>query len=434
MTDPQEDPKPTWKALFHRWFIQYNPLYLVSATLVLVGVTLLMQATASQGRVFGQLSSTVVAELYAWALIGSAALLVRRGLWRPAVMLALIIALYQCDLTLQTERSVYLGGPGVLATVLWLVSFGLKLRALAGAMKIRLSRSAFGVPLLGAAGLASIPWICRLAPSDVATPLVGILVFWILAAGLWTFRRIESRHLHASWGRTVMRRALRAVWVGWAVALVGHVLFTGEYGPAFDPTIVVSIAFVLPMRAFRTESRVWAASAATLAVVALVGPQHFAATTVMVGTVLALRAFRTPTLLSRQAQLVDDPYRFIDEPPRWPTWTLARSSPAAFERLLAGAWTCLYLAIWTAGWDGGPWPHHTLWLDAAFVGSALWWTVRRRTSCLLLSTVASAGHWVVVDRVLPTPQSTLQWSLTTIALGFAMLAVALGVSVRLRAR
>lgn len=434
MTDVDEVPAPGWKSVLHRWFVQYNPLYLVSATLVLYGVTLLMQTTTGEGGLFGQFSSTVVAELYAWALIGSAAVLTRRGLWRPAVMLALITTLYQCDLTLQTERSVYLGVPGVVASVLWLASFVAKLRALAWAMRIRLSQSAFAVPVLGAMGLAAVPWICAECPSHVATPVVGLIVFSALAAGLWTRRRTTSLRAHSSWGREVKRRSARAVWLGWAVALLVHVVFLAEHGPAIDLTILWPTALVLGSRGLRSERHLWIWLGATLLLVGAFAPSHFAATAVMVAAVLVLWAHRSPTLVSIRAQL-SDPYRALpDEPPRWPVWVLASTPAAQVERLLAAAWTSLYLGLWTMSWHGGPWPGHIVWVDALYVTGAGLWMWRTRKLSLLYPLAASMLHLVVAEQLVPAPQSKLQWSLTTIGAGFGLLIVALGVSVRTRFR
>ena len=434
MSDLEDVPMPAWRAVLHRWFVKYNPLYLVSATLVLYGVTLLMQTTSEEGGLFGQLSSTVVAEVYAWALIGSAAVLTRRGLWRPAVMLALVTALYQCDLTLQLERSVYLGTPGVVATALWLVSFAAKLRALAWAMRLRLSRSAFIVPVFGAVGAAAVPWILSECTARFATSAVGLIVFWIIVAGLWTRRTTTSLRAHSAWGREVKRRSSRAVWAGWAAALLVHVVFLAEHGPSFDLSILVPVALVLACRALRSERQLWGWLTATLLLVRLFAPSHLAVTALMVATVLVLWAHRSPTLLSREVQL-QDPYRAtLEGPPRWPVWVLAPTSSAAVERLLAGAWTSLYLAAWTAGWDGGPWPEHVIWLDAAYLAGAALWMWRTRTANLLYPLGLSALHFVVSEQLVPTPQSELQWSLATIGAGFGMLALALGVSMRTRIR
>ena len=99
--------------LLHRWFVQYNPLYLLSAALVLFGTHLLYRDLLAAGYLLGQLGVPAIAEIYAWALIGGAALLTRIELRRPAVLLALLAVLFQGDLTLLIETSVYLGGPAV---------------------------------------------------------------------------------------------------------------------------------------------------------------------------------------------------------------------------------------------------------------------------------------------------------------------------------
>jgi len=82
-----------WRRLFRRWFIEYNPLYLLSACCVLVGVSELSQGLSRSP--YAGFAVAGVAEVYAWALIASAAFLMRVELRRPAVMLALLIAIYQ---------------------------------------------------------------------------------------------------------------------------------------------------------------------------------------------------------------------------------------------------------------------------------------------------------------------------------------------------
>src|SRR5215471_429980 len=109
------------RRLLHRWFVEYNPLYIVSAALVLRGVNLLSHAVNLQ------LGVPAIVELYAWTLIGGAAFLYRVGLRRPAVMLSLLAVVYQGDLTLHTETCAYLGWTGVIASGVWLASFALKL-------------------------------------------------------------------------------------------------------------------------------------------------------------------------------------------------------------------------------------------------------------------------------------------------------------------
>src|SRR5262245_6305543 len=118
MDNVAPDRDGLWQRLLHRWFIEYNPLYLVSAALVLLGVNQLSPELKQEGS-FGMLVGAAIAELYAWALIAGAALLTRIDLRRPAVMLALLCALYQCDLTLHSETCAYLGTTGVVAASAW---------------------------------------------------------------------------------------------------------------------------------------------------------------------------------------------------------------------------------------------------------------------------------------------------------------------------
>jgi len=129
--------EPYWRKLLHRWFVEYNPLYLVSATLVLGGMILSSRGLAHEGSLYGEIGVAAIAELYALALIGGAALLMRLEHRRSAVMLALLTVLYQCDLTLHTETCPNLGTIGVVASAGWLALFVAKLVALGWAMKLR---------------------------------------------------------------------------------------------------------------------------------------------------------------------------------------------------------------------------------------------------------------------------------------------------------
>src|SRR4051794_20185201 len=145
--------------LLHRWFVQYNPIYLVSATLVLGGMIATSRGLAHEGSVYGPLGVALIAEIYAGALIGGAALLTRIGQRRPAVLLALMTLLYQCDLTLHTETCAFLGGFGALATATWFSLFVGKLYALAWAVRLRLSRRAVATAAFGALGLVLGPYL-----------------------------------------------------------------------------------------------------------------------------------------------------------------------------------------------------------------------------------------------------------------------------------
>lgn len=95
----------------------------VSAALVLVGEFLLSRGLAVTGGQVAELWFTGVTELYQGLLLGSAALLYRLGLRRPAVLLALLAAVYLGDLTLQTGISPLLGTVGVVASLVWFARF-----------------------------------------------------------------------------------------------------------------------------------------------------------------------------------------------------------------------------------------------------------------------------------------------------------------------
>src|SRR6185369_2966752 len=132
---------------------EFNPVYLLSAGLVLSGMFLVSKGLGQSTGLAAPLGIAAIAELYAALLIGGAALLTRIGQRRPAVMLGLLAMLYQCDLTLHTETCANLGAAGLVATILWLVVFAGKLRALAWALHLRISRAATATLLTGATGI-----------------------------------------------------------------------------------------------------------------------------------------------------------------------------------------------------------------------------------------------------------------------------------------
>jgi hypothetical protein len=238
------------RRLFHRWFIEYNPLYIVSAALVLRGVNLLSHTVNLQ------LGVPAIVELYAWTLIGGAALLYRTGLRRPAVMLALLAVVYQGDLTLHTETCAYLGATGAVASIVWLASFALKLLALVRALRLRVARSALVVPMLGASMLVVVPRLVRIADAQTGGIIAACAIFFVAAAGLWTSRTIESRHALDAWGRTVLRRATLAVWSIWAALFVMHIGFLFSQR-AMDATALAPLPFILATRFVRREIFVW---------------------------------------------------------------------------------------------------------------------------------------------------------------------------------
>ncbi len=214
-----------WQALCHRWFIQYNPLYLVSASLVLVGVFFTSVGLSTNEGHFAELWLTGITELYQVMLIAGAALLYRIGQRRPAVMLALLEAIYICDLTFQTSVSPVMGGIGVAASLVWFMLFLVKLRALAWAVKIEAPRATWMLLSLGGAALAGLPHLLYAVSGQSGDLALILCAFSLASAGLWCEREIRSRHALDSWGDTVLRRIKLAGWPLWGALLMGHMIW-----------------------------------------------------------------------------------------------------------------------------------------------------------------------------------------------------------------
>ncbi len=439
-----DDP---WRRLLHRWLIQYNPLYLVSAALVLVGVILLSGGIAGGGTV-AQLGITAIAEVYAWTLIGGAALLVRIRLRRPAVMLVLLAALYQCDLTLHTETCAYLGFTGLLGSVGWWLSFVAKLRALAWAIELRVSRSAVMVTSAGAALIAAFPWVLRTVEGHAASSLLALSLFGLFGAGLWTRWAIHGVNPWSPWAATVARRSIRATWIGFGAMVLLHVGFWLTQHPSLEAIVLLPVGMLLATRWAKRESSVWIMVGGTLLYVGTVMPHFFSLTAIMATATLAAHALRRPRpelphVPVTEPKTTDDVYRtdVTAEPPApspvpplsmLPTLVM----PARDERLrlLTGAAGCLYLSLWTTGWSGGPWPPHVAWLDLLLLVASLgvFFTTRWRLP-LVLPSLASM-HLVIALDLISRPHTALQWGVACVGVGFGLLLLCLVASVVWRRR
>lgn len=428
-------PEPAtsfWRRLFHRWFVEYNPLYLVSALLVLGGLTVISGSTAESQASSREALVAVIAELYAFALIAGAALLVRIGLRRPAVMLALLTALYQCDLTLLTESQVHLG----LGSALWIGLFIAKLRALAWAMQVRLSRSAIVVPAVGALGLAIMPHVLLHFRAYERGSIVAVWLFALFATGLWTSREVTSIETLDAWGQTVLARTQRAIWVMWAAASAGHALFwCDQFGAS--AVLLMPSGILLATRFMRAELRVWAAVTGALLFTGAVAPESFWLVALLAAVTLTLRALRRPTPIERVAESPSDatPYRASGAEAPLPRFQMgfARSERAPMLRLLTGAIVGVYLSLWTFGWQGGPLPHHTMMLEASLLAALLVMAYRARTRLVLTPLAPAWLHAGLQAGLIAAPASTLQWGITSVGVGFVLLLGSLLVAFRLRA-
>ncbi|MBX3221100.1 MAG: hypothetical protein KF795_11320 [Labilithrix sp.] len=427
------------RRLLHRWLVEYNPLYLLSATLVLGGMILTSRGLAREGSLYGLIGVAGIAELYALALIGGAALLTRIGQRRPAVMLALLTVLYQCDLTLHTEACTNLGSVGAWAAAGWLALFVAKMYALAWAMKLRLARSAIVVATIGGVGLTLLPHVLHQMDPRYATALVGV---WLAAlTSLHRAGSVTSLSDLDAWGQTVLRRAVRASWLLSALLLGLHVLFwSTEY--ALSLPALACVALVLATRWVQSEKGTWCVVFATLLLVGATLPGSFSAVALVAAVTLAVRARDVrrsigEVLVARPRATVP-PYRTFagDEGPApvAPEWErISVDTRPASLRLITGAAFAFYLAIWTLRWTGGPWPMHVVPLDVVVtivVALAAW---RLRARLAIAPFAAAWVHFVIQARLIPAPRTSLEWGGASVALGFVLLIASLAASYWLRA-
>jgi hypothetical protein len=425
------------RRLAYRWFVEFNPLYLLSAALVLGGVTMITHGIVLEASAFELAGIGAIPEVYAFSLIGGAALLMRVGLRRPAVLLTLIAVLYQCDLTMHTETCAYLGVVGVAGSAAWAALFGAKLFALAKAMKLRLSRSAAGLAGFGAAGVAILPYALRHAAPRAGTTLAALWAFSLLAGGLWSARRVDSTVVLGAWARTVKRRALLATWSLWASLAIFHgVFWCSEH--ALGILWLAPMMILLATRWMRRETNVWVTVASTLFTVALTAPALFSLSALMAAVLLALRALRQPWAIRRDAATpTPAPYRTLADNEactRVIATRFGRADHGAMLRLLSGAVLSTYLAAWTRSWTGGPWPAHAAGLDLLLTAILLSGAWRARAVGALLPAIAVWVDCVLRSGLVPWPQSILGWGLSSVTLGFALLFVAVAISYWLRPR
>lgn len=429
------DARSPWERLAHRWFVEFNPLYLVSAALVLSGCFLLSRGIASGESLWATLGITAVSEVYALSLAGGAALLMRIERRRPAVMLALLFLLYLWDVTLHTETTAYLGAAGARAAAVWLAVFAVKIRLAAWAMRVRFSRRAIAAAMLGAAGLVIGPRVV----GDLGARGAGLAIAsWAFALCALYERSgaIESLEELGPWARTVLERTTRAAW-GLSAALLGaHVLFwatSHDVGLRYG-VFVASLALV---RCVRRETSTWAVVVGSLVGAAILIPSSLAVTAVIAGAALVLRVVSPGRHGEAEAtpphrDVPKEPYRWAGEAEEAPAPVVRVPAVMAYAervRALTGAATCAYLAAWTCGWHGGAWPVHVIALDALMTVACALAVRKWRVKAPVVPTAAFYVH--LATQVVPGPRTAVQWGLTAVVLGFALLGGSLGVTYRM---
>lgn len=413
-------------AFLHESFVLYNPVYLFSAALVLAGLTLLLVDAASDDAI-GGLGVGAIGELYAFCLIGGAALLARIGQRRVAVMLGLLAALYQCDLTMNAERAVFLDAAGMVGVLVWIALFHLKLRLLARALELTPSRSALWVPSGGAAVLALVPQTQYWLSPDSRTQLVAWAVFAIGAAALWTTREVHSAVGYDYRGR----RAILGTWFMWGAGALLHVgYWCLELG--LSATRILPALLLLGTRWAPNERWVWKTAGATVFMVAWLRPDSLPSVALMAAATFLLHALRSPVRREeRSAEPETSPYRHPGDTEPAPgsrlAFELAGREP--LRRMLLGALVAAHLAAWTHGAATTTtttlWMPHVLWADLALLaacGLALHLTRHWQSATPAL---ALAIHLAFQRTWLRVPDDAAHAGGWAVAIGFALLGTSL---------
>jgi hypothetical protein len=247
--------KPSSSSALLRGLVIENPLFLLSALMVLGGAWLLNPPAGpgSAGRPnIGLLAKLFLAiQLYELALIAAGAIFVRRGgLERDVRNLVLVLAPFLVDVTMTTstlsqalflwtdEPLSYLFGPGVFAAIAGKVVLAARL---AGS---KLDRASLAAILAGPALVTALPWAACLLAADGRGS-------WVTAPGALETFFVAGRH------------------AGDAIALLGGVLLAslvmiiGWAGGRASPdgaAVRVIAAIVLPVATIHVGGTAWSHS------------------------------------------------------------------------------------------------------------------------------------------------------------------------------
>jgi len=156
----------SWRDLLHYWFVEFNPLYFISALCMLFGVFLVarnIETLAPKSPEPVQLVLFAVIQIYEWMLIGGAALLAQRArVVRPAVILVLLEAVFLFDCTFRLESVVFLGPHAYWLTSAWFLLTLLKVHLLAIVLRLELPRRVFAAVGASALGIVvAIHWLSQ---------------------------------------------------------------------------------------------------------------------------------------------------------------------------------------------------------------------------------------------------------------------------------
>jgi hypothetical protein len=438
---------PTLRArirkLFHYWFVQYNPLYFVSALCVLFGMFLVSRGLEEMGWTPGQIILTAVIQAYEILLITGAAILFRSaGERRPGVILGLLEVFFLFDCTFQTEIVASMEGVGVALTIAWIAMMVLKLTALKWVFRLTFPIAILGIPVIAAIGLAGTPYILQSTMlSKSWTHLFATwLGFGLVYAVLLIRPTVASTVPLDDWGRTVLRRSAKSAFMIWTGYYFYHVItWFGMFNIGIIPAHLAPFILLFPFK-YKTENSAWWCASLTF-VLSLLQSNLMTVSPIAMITGIAC---------GLQGRRLKQP------------------------RLYVGAVVLVHIGIWTIGWQMWPPPAQKWWLNLLTGAALLTMAWRMRLMSALI--VVIIGVLPVLKKIIFTvfaflkkvflllfsyikvfiltiyaffkavflkiyllvkaflPQGPLGWGILLLAVGFAALIIGVAINWRQRQR
>jgi hypothetical protein len=381
--------------LFHKWFVSYNPLYFISASCFIFGIFLVSRGMHRINWIDGQIILTAVIESYEILLLAGSFILYRFvAQYRPAIMLAGLNIIFLFDCTFQTEHIStvkYLGG---ISTVIWLILFALKLKALAWIFRLKIPIVGYIAPILGAIGMAGTPYL--LGYTNLDKSIIHLIVTWygIVPAVLvlWFRPTVICRDELDESGKAILRRVSNAAWMIWGGFYLYHLV---SWIIVFDVEIKLAnfapLFLILPFVSEKEEFS-WAGSIFAI-ILSLSQPSMFWFATLFTGVVCCLKGWQNGQ-----------------------------------PRLYVGAILAVHFSFLTMGWKNYPLPDPSLWL-AVFTGIGLLVTawIFRLISAFLVVLLGVVLFWGMRG-----PHGIIEWGSIFIALGFTTLITGIFMNWRLQ--
>ncbi|MFZ6871473.1 hypothetical protein ACO0LF_05315 [Undibacterium sp. Di27W] len=400
----------TWLRYF---FVEYNPLYFVSAFCMLYGIFLIDRNLSAMTISSGPMASIallLVLQLYEISLLAAAIFLAHRlGAIRPAAMLCLLECVLLFDCTFRLEGLALQSWFGAVIDVLWLVMLALKLRMMAVAMRLDFKAYHYVAVLLTAASIpVLIAWLSS-AGSHTAT---GLQVAAWLGSLIVLALELRRPALKSAWSKNARQARLADACIKAAFRiLIGfyfyHVwaflLFVSEpHGWAAAIVGQFSAYFLLGTITRESMRDIWKFAMLMLAS-SLFSPAILMYTLLLLALILALQA-----------------------------WHRSNGNLAVAASLLMFAATCL------AGWngDGATMPDFPVWYSwkCVLLGACLAIIIYRSRNLLAITLVSCASFYILYRNVGPLlPHKEMAKGIVVIILAFSMLLTGLWVNMHFRA-